>query len=534
MGLEHVKAAGMYSYGSAGTLKFEAFPYQGQVTTHSADSSVTDSAAAGSAIATHTKVNNGVVSVKLPGDGSELLTILEYFKGIGKNSGLVTTDSMTGATSASFGAHNESRVNTYDIADDYLNQTRPNVLFGGGSYGMSVSAAQAAGYTVITNRADMQSLNTETSTMVSGQFGTGAMPYEYDGNYATLPHLSEMTETALAILDNDPDGFFLMIEGARIDHAGHDNNRNRNIFETVEFENAVQTVLVWAQGKSDTLILVTADHETGGLLVTQNNGQGVFPTVSWSTSGHTGVNVGIYAAGENAQLFTGTIDNTDIYAKVTATTNDPVDYFCDYDIDGYFSSSVSGSCTGMGCEPYGCQIAAGLDCDDGNDSIYPGAEEVVADGIDQDCNSEDRCYEDVDGDTYGSFMETDDVDGDLNCNTGANVSGSSTDCNDGDALEYPGQTWYEDADGDLYSSGNIIVQCLRPATYYVVSELTATSGDCNDSDININPGEAEVCDGTDNDCNVGTADGSGESAPLNTLQAGVCSGSLQSCTGGAW
>ena len=534
MGLEHVKAAGMYEYGLAGTLLFEAFPYQGQVTTYSADSSVTDSAAAATAIATHTKVNNGVISVRLPGDGSELLTLLEYFKSNGKSTGLVTTDTMTGATPAGFGAHNVSRSNTSDIASDYLNQTRPNVLFGGGSYGMSISAAQAAGYSVVTTRDSLMNLDTETATMVSGQFGSGALPYEYDGSYATLPHLTEMTASALAILDNDPDGFFLMVEGARIDHAGHENNRNRNIFETIEFDAAVQVVTEWAKVHSDTLIMVTADHETGGLTVLQNNGQGVFPTVSWSTSGHTGVNVGVYATGENAQLFTGTINNTDIYGKVTATTNDAVDYYCDGDTDGHISSSISGSCTGIGCEPYGCETTPGSDCDDGDDAIFPGAAEVVADGIDQDCNGEDRCYEDLDGDTYGSGIETDDVDGDLDCSTGANLSGNNTDCNDGDALEYPGQTWYEDVDGDLYSSGNMYVQCQRPVNHYAGSELTATTGDCDDSDINIHPGAAEVCDGVDNDCNAGTADGSGEGAPLNTLQAGVCAGSTQSCTTGTW
>jgi len=534
MGLEHVKAAGMYAYGSAGTLLFEDFPYQEQVTTYSYDSSVTDSAAAATAIATHTKVNNGVVSVKLPGDGSELMTLLEYFKNSGKTTGLVTTTAITNATPAAFGAHEISRSNLSQIAQDLLQQTMPNVIFGAGGDGMSVSAAQTAGYTVVTDRASMQGLNTETATRVSGQFGTGQLPYEYDGSFATMPHLSEMTVTALAILDNDPDGFFLMVEGGLIDWAAHDNNLNRDIFETIEFSDTVQVVTDWAHANADTLIIVTADHETGGLLVTQNNGQGVLPSVTWSTAGHTGVNVGIYATGENAQLFTGTIDNTDIYAKVIATTNDPVDYYCDDDTDGYISSSISGSCTGIGCEPYSCQTTSGPDCNDGNDSIYPGAAEVVADGIDQDCNNQDRCYEDLDGDTYGSVVETDDVDSDLNCSTGANVSGNSADCNDGDALEYPGQTWYEDADGDLYSSGNVSVQCPRSVNYYADSELTATSGDCNDGDININPGEAEICDGTDNDCNAATGDGSGEAAPLNTLQAGVCTGSTQSCTGGAW
>jgi hypothetical protein len=129
---------------------------------------------------------------------------------------------------------------------------------------------------------------------------------------------------------------------------------------------------------------------------------------------------------------------------------------------------------------------------------------------------------DGDGDGFGNP-------GDVSC-----PNGSQNDCDDNDNLEYPNQTWYEDVDGDGYSSGNTAVQCERPVNHYVSSELTATSGDCNDSNGAINPGAAEVCDGVDNDCNAGTADGSGESAPDNTLQDGVCAGSKQGCTGGSW
>jgi len=501
MGLEHIKAAGMYVNGTEGTLHFELFPYQGLVTTYSANSSVTDSAAAATAIATQTKVNNGVISVALPGNGSELYTLLEHFSDNGKMTGLVTTTPVTNATPAAFGAHESSRNNLSQIAQDFLQQTRPNVIFGAGGDGMTISAAQSAGYTVVTDWTGMQNLNTETATRVSGQFGTGQLPYEYDGSFTTMPHLSEMSETALAILDNDPDGFFLMIEGGLIDWAAHANDRNRTVFETIELNNTVQTVMNWAYGHSDTLIMVTADHETGGLRVTQNNGQGVFPTVTWSTTAHTGVNVGIYATGENAQLFTGTIDNTHIYGKATATTTDPFNYYCDNDMDGYISSSVSGSCTGIGCQPLSCQTSGGPDCNDGDGVINPGAAEMVADGIDQDCNGQDRCYQDTDGDAYGTLTETDDVDGDLNCSTGVNVSGSNTDCNDADPLEHPNQMWYDDADGDLYSNGNIIVQCQRPGNYYAGLELISVTGDCNDTDGNINPGAAEIPNNTiDENC----------------------------------
>jgi alkaline phosphatase len=317
MGFEQVRAGGMYANGAAGTLSFEMFPFSGELTNHTASGGIPDSAAAGTALATGVKVDNGVVSMAIPGDGSELETLLEYSKAQGKSAGLVTTTFWFDATPAVFGAHEPSRGNYGEIASDYWQQTRPNVVLGGYHDSDMEAGAVSAGYTVVTGRADMQALDTETENMVFGQFGDSYMPYEYDG-LGALPHLSEMTATALSILDNDPDGFFLMVEGARIDHACHDNDIQRAVLETVEFNNAVQVAIDWAQGRTDTLILVTADHETGGLTVLANNGVGALPTVSWSSLSHTGVNVPVYAWGVNAEFISGVMDNTEMFGVVTA------------------------------------------------------------------------------------------------------------------------------------------------------------------------------------------------------------------------
>ena len=315
MGFEKVKAASMYAQGKTGTLSFEAFPYQGEVTTHSADSLITDSAAASTAMATGLKVDNGVISTALPGDGSELYTLLECFKDQGKSTGLVSTTFITHATPAAFGAHEPKRGNLAEIAEDYLNQTRPNVLLGGGGNGMAEEAAEAAGYTVVTNRNELLSLKAENVERVSGQFGDTNLPYEFDG-LGDLPHLSEMTATALKILTKNPTGFFLMIEGGRIDHAGHSNDIERNVYETLEFSRTVQVAFDWAKGREDTLIIVTADHETGGLEVLENNGMGIFPTVSWSTGGHTTTNIPVYGWGANAACISDVMDNTDFFNLV--------------------------------------------------------------------------------------------------------------------------------------------------------------------------------------------------------------------------
>ncbi len=328
MGPEQVKAANYYNGGS---LSFESFTHTGFLTTYSADSSVTDSAAAGTALATGYKVDNGVISIARPANvdyayNSELPTMLEYFQDRDKSVGLVTSTYITHATPAAFGAHESSRNNLSNIASDYLTQTKPDIIFGGGANGMTSAAAVTAGYTVATDRVTMNAITDDGSTvpMVSGQFGTTHMPYEHDGDYSTLPHLSEMTEKALSLLDNDSDGFFLMVEGGRIDHSGHLSNSNltlktnRNIQETLEFSAAVQEAIDWASVRSDTLILVAADHETGGLTVNTDNGAGNLPGVTWGGESHTAANVPVYAWGVNSEMISGTMNNTDMF-EVTVT-----------------------------------------------------------------------------------------------------------------------------------------------------------------------------------------------------------------------
>ncbi|MGC9396436.1 MAG: alkaline phosphatase [Anaerolineae bacterium] len=330
MGPEQVRAAGMYQNGSAGTLVMESSPYASTMTTYSANSDITDSAASGTAIATGHKVNNGVISVAVPGDGRELETLLERFHKHCKRAGLVTTTYATHATPAAFGAHEPSRSYLNNIAGDYLCQTRPDVLFGGGANGLNPSNAAAAGYAVVQNRAEMLAIRLPLAVPVSGQFGTTHLPYEYDyftgadPGYNTLPHLSEMVTTALAILETAPNGFFLMVEGGRIDHAGHANDIARNVFEVLEFDRAVEIAYAWATNRTDTLIIVTADHETGGLSVIANNGAGNFPTVTWSTTGHTGTPVPVYAWGVNAELALQVADNTDIHQLALAGLTEPV------------------------------------------------------------------------------------------------------------------------------------------------------------------------------------------------------------------
>lgn len=317
MGYEQIKAAGMYANGTVGTLSFEQFPISGSLTTYAAGGALTDSAAAATAMATGHKVSNGVLSMDIPGSGAELLTLVELFADYGKSTGLISTAHITHATPAAFGSHEPDRGNYDQIAADYLSQTQPSLLLGGGGYGMSPQAALLAGYTVVVDKVELLNLDVLTAIKISGQFGDGHLPYELDG-LGDLPNLSEMTAKALEILEQDPDGFFLMIEGGRIDHAGHVNDLHRNILETIEFDEAVEVAYRWMSDRDDTLIVVTADHETGGLTVVGNNGAGNLPSVTWQTTGHTAVTVPVYAVGSNAYLFNTELDNTDIFYIISS------------------------------------------------------------------------------------------------------------------------------------------------------------------------------------------------------------------------
>jgi alkaline phosphatase len=333
MGFEQVKAASLYAAGKEGALAFEPY-YRGEVTTHSLDSyrtrdHATDSAAAATAMATGHKTVNGHLCCTP--DGRELPTALECLARRGKWTGLVTTVPMTHATPAGFAAHSNSRGDYERIAADYFERSRPNVLFGAywkDGKGVTPQKAARAGYAVVKTRAELAEFVKKAQAAkrgdirVSGQFAAGQLPYAFDDaarqgepsvTYDIAPHLSEMTSAALQVLSGGPDGFFLMVEGGTIDWACHANHLGRTIGETVEFAKAFRVVLDWAKGRQDALIIVTADHECGGLKVRKAAPQGQLPEVVWTTGGHTGANVPLYALGPGAERLKGVVDNTDLF-----------------------------------------------------------------------------------------------------------------------------------------------------------------------------------------------------------------------------
>ncbi|MDV2682934.1 alkaline phosphatase [Alkalihalophilus lindianensis] len=247
----------------------------GMMKTDSADNRVTDSAAAGTAMATGVKTNNGMVSVTP--DGEAVDTILEAANDAGKTTGLVATSTITHATPAVFGAHVESRGSEADIALQLIDEV--DVLFGGGKNNFLpkslggqqadrhlIEEAKANGYQFVETRDELRSLNGK-GDKVLGLFAAGGMAPELDRDETNEPSLAEMTKGAIDTLSKDKQGFFLMVEGSQIDWAGHAHDAAWAMKDSEAFEEAVEEALEFAKKDRKTLVVVAGDHDTGGMTV---------------------------------------------------------------------------------------------------------------------------------------------------------------------------------------------------------------------------------------------------------------------------
>jgi alkaline phosphatase len=245
----------------------------GSCATASTDSRVTDSAAAATALATGSRTRNAWLGLD-PG-GHPLTTLLEVAERRGKATGLVATSRITHATPAAFAARVPDRGMEDSIATQMMTHDVEVMLGGGARHFLPqggggrrrdgrdlVAEAAARGVTVVR---DTRALAVVTRTPVLGLFADSHMDYELDRAGTAQPELAEMARKALELLARDPDGFFLMIEGSRIDHAGHDHDAATAAREVLEFDRAVSLALGFARRDGRTLVVATADHETGGL-----------------------------------------------------------------------------------------------------------------------------------------------------------------------------------------------------------------------------------------------------------------------------
>lgn len=334
MGTEQVRAAGLYRFGAEGTLAFERLPHRATVLTDSlAAKAPTDSAASATALATGKKVNNAVIAMDIPRTGKPLKTIAESFKEDGRAIGVVTTDGIVGATTAAFIAHAPLRKMYPRIAKQIIETTKPDVLLGARDRVFPTEAVEAAGYAVAETAGELDAAVSDAmknDKRLAGLFKGNLFPYRYLDQTrgkpvygSDYPQLADMTSAALRVLRKrgGDRGFFLVVESALIDKSGHakglkpesDDRIAVNVEETVALHEATEVALAFARRNPGTLVIVTADHETGGLIVEEPRKQGRTPVVRWSHKIHSRTPVHAYAMGFGADAVKGTMENTELY-----------------------------------------------------------------------------------------------------------------------------------------------------------------------------------------------------------------------------
>ncbi|MBF0621959.1 MAG: alkaline phosphatase [Magnetococcales bacterium] len=309
MGPEQVRAAGYYRHNHPNSLSFERFSFRTTIATDAADNPVTDSAAGATAMATGQRVNVGVLSQAIPGNGRDYETILEHMAKQGKMTGLITTVPISHATPAAFASHQPSRKNSAGIIQNYFENSRPDLLMGVKGEEIPVQTIEKAGYTYITS----------IDTLPEPDPNNGPILARFE----EVPKLKDLTQFALSYLQHDTNGFFLMIEAGRIDWAAHNHDTKKMIDAILDLSDAAAYAKKWAKKHEKTLILVTADHETGGLKIDRPKGIGTLPHVTWRTHGHTNTPVGLYAWGRQAGLIRSANHLTDIYDIIREST-DPI------------------------------------------------------------------------------------------------------------------------------------------------------------------------------------------------------------------
>ena len=288
-------------------LAIDQLPIQGASLTHPFGNVVTDSAAAGTAWATGNKTKNRYLSVD--SNKENLKTLPEILSEKGYLSGLVATSSITHATPAAFYAHIDSRYETIQIAKQLLSSPI-NIALGGGQEFFDLKMVEETH--VLIDKKNYLKFDFKNNKKILGLF-------DEDGivRSSQNPTQQEMTNFALKQLDMDQSectGFFLMTEGSQIDWAGHDNDAEKMVTEFQDFDNTISDLINFVTEDKETLLIITADHETGGLqILRQNNDRVIF---QWGTARHTGAPVGVYAYGPGAENFTGLMDNTDIHFKI--------------------------------------------------------------------------------------------------------------------------------------------------------------------------------------------------------------------------
>ncbi len=285
--------------------------------TYSMDNRVTDSAASGTALSTGTKTNNTYLGVDA--NGGVLENLMEVAHNRGKSTGLVVTTVIQHATPGAFYAHVPNRHEYVEISKQLVD-SNIDVAIGGGMcfyeelYGKKGVAKelQKRGITLVESLDALAAMNGDGRLL--------ALVADKEVGADSGDYLANATREALRLLESDEDGFVLMVEGSLIDGMGHGNNAPAQQVEMRGFMSAIEVAVEYANGHPGTLVVVTSDHETGGLSIVSSDAdfnlaeQGI--EYRWSTGGHSATMVPIYLYGTGAELINGVMENADLGARL--------------------------------------------------------------------------------------------------------------------------------------------------------------------------------------------------------------------------
>ena len=308
MGLTQI-SSGMYANDNSTAL--EQFDYIGLSKTASFDKLITDSAASGTAMASGIKTNNKVLGISP--DNIHQKSILEICKEKGYKTALIATSSIVHATPASFYAKENSRYNYENIALQLRNHNI-DIFIGGGSKYFTTRKDERNLINEMSEYEFIKSLD-ELEKSISTKFGYFTYfdepPSILNGRPANLDRI---TRTILNKLSLNKSPFIVVIEGSQIDWGGHDNDSKMVLSEFIDFDSAIKEALEFAKNDGNTLVVVTADHETGGMSL--NGGEINNVNIKFNTKSHTGTMVPVFSFGPSSETFSGIYENTQIFYKL--------------------------------------------------------------------------------------------------------------------------------------------------------------------------------------------------------------------------
>lgn len=311
MGLTQI-STGMYANGNSTQL--ENFEFIGLSKTHAHKNLVTDSAASGTAMACGEKTYNGVVGINVR--NQKLTSILNHCSGLGYKTALLATSSIVHATPASFYANVDSRAKYQQIAAQLINSNVDFFIGGGKKYftkrydKKNLLESPNNPFEIVTN---LDNFRASTSDRVGYLTYLDEPPQKSEGRKPALP---DMLEATLGKLDQSENPFFLMVEGSQIDWGGHANDVPFVVSEFLEFNKTIAIALQYAKRNGNTLVVVTADHETGGLALTKGNVGKAQVAGRFNTRGHSATMVPVFSYGPKAESFGGIYENTAIFTKM--------------------------------------------------------------------------------------------------------------------------------------------------------------------------------------------------------------------------